>query len=795
MADLLKLFLGISLMAFAMIVIVLLIRRVFSKKMHPAVMLLLWAMVLVRLCLPFTLMSPVKLVNLPQTTAIAHSEPAIVQEQPAAVKPVTDIKDPPQTNVQASNPNADQTADTGKTNAKPQIDFIKSIPWWSVLAAIWMAGGIATLLLFINKANRFRKKLGICHAVTDTGILETVARHKQGTGVKKPIAVLECDFVHAPAIFGFIKPSILIPSRFIKHMDRNSLDVILLHEMLHVRCRDILMNYVWLLAKALHWFNPLVWIAYKKYEDDVELCRDQQVARRLHGDGALLYSQSLLEAARFSKISTSSVPSLTTSLLETGGKLKGRISRLVKPQKRSKAAVTACALLSAVMLVTCFTTACQPTLKTVVMTNTSPQNAYKAPTNWKDTAQSESGDIKIEINADVIMPDVQAYPVLRVAPLDITQEQADQMIGVCMQGKPLYRPRYSDEYTKQELIDKIAATKKHIAEEVEPLKKSDPKLYESALAANNAAINQYEELLKIAPDVYVYKPADGKFVSTVPANADAKNYIITQQLSVAADLGKEKYAFLGIQKSADNRSNSVFFNNSENQAGANIVTFEINDNLPNQKITQQEALAKAKKFLADIGIDYLQPALMASKPYMLPPGKMDYSKPIDEALRYYEFVFTRAVDGVPTVYVNNGFFTFLNDPFHVHWTDEKAIVDVDDTGILSFQWSAPSKVIKTEDTNATLLPFGEIQKKLKQQLVVSGVWRDEGIVSRTIHINKITLGMAITPVEGSESEYRMVPVWDFFGYSEIRNKNNVENSLGHSYLTINAIDGSIVTRW
>ena len=456
-------------------------------------------------------------------------------------------------------------------------------------------------------------------------------------------------------------------------------------------------------------------------------------------------------------------------------------------------------------------------LEKTIASSPAPLGKYQAPANWKDTAHSDSGSIKIEIDADIIMPDVQAFPVLRIAPSDITQEQADKFISILMQGKPIFKPRGSQEFTKQELNDLILAVKKHIAEEIEPLKTSNPELYKSALDINNSNIKHYEEMLKTAPDIYVYKPSTGKFESPDTTNIQVmegedpqalRNYLATlKSINVVADLGKEIYASLSISKNISGKKNTIIFNQSAGKAGAEfVVTYEINNDLPNQKVTQQDALKKAKSFLAEMGIDYMQPVLLASKPYMV--QTIDDSVPIKDYPRYYEFVFKRSDGMVPMVYVNNKFFNFAMAEYNEDWPEEQVVIDIDDTGILFWKWTSPSKVLKTENSNVALLPFGDIQNKLKQQLIISGVWRNEpGVISRTIHINKITLGMACIQAKDYDDEYLMVPVWDVFGYSTIQykegsgdpanmNENNVkmENSLGHSYLTINAIDGSIVYR-
>lgn len=83
MADVLKLFLEVSITASVMICIVLLIQRIFSKKINLGVMLLLWGMVLVRLCIPFTVDSPVRFADLFPGQAVSSD----VQVKPVASAP------------------------------------------------------------------------------------------------------------------------------------------------------------------------------------------------------------------------------------------------------------------------------------------------------------------------------------------------------------------------------------------------------------------------------------------------------------------------------------------------------------------------------------------------------------------------------------------------------------------------------------------------------------------------------------------------------------------------------------
>src|SRR5699024_3864065 len=97
------------------------------------------------------------------------------------------------------------------------------------------------------------------------------------------------------------------------------------HEICHIERHDILLNYIWLIAKAVHWFNPFVWMAYSLYQDDVELSRDQMVVDRISNSERLEYSASLIEAAKLFKKDMNKSPSIATYFCTGTSKLKERV--------------------------------------------------------------------------------------------------------------------------------------------------------------------------------------------------------------------------------------------------------------------------------------------------------------------------------------------------------------------------------------------------------------------------------------------------------------------------------------
>lgn len=141
-------------------------------------------------------------------------------------------------------------------------------------------------------------------------------------------------------------------------------------------------------------------------------------------------------------------------------------------------------------------------------------------------------------------------------------------------------------------------------------------------------------------------------------------------------------------------------------------------------------------------------------------------------------------------------------------------VYVDETGVIGAVWKNACNYRITEALQASpnLLPFDEIMKRFNQQIsygtyfsVCNRLYPDLLPEKETLIIDRIELGYACVLSKHTSTEYELIPVWDFYGYMDeqytkksgyMTNKDNVrrESQTGRVYLTINAIDGTIVNR-
>jgi hypothetical protein len=107
-------------------------------------------------------------------------------------------------------------------------------------------------------------------AVTDAGLLANVARFGQR------VRLWRNDAIGAPVTWGIVRPIILVPADF-EELPAESRDAVIRHEVAHIQAHDFLMRSLAEIARALIWFQPLVWIVSRRLREEQELACDNRV--------------------------------------------------------------------------------------------------------------------------------------------------------------------------------------------------------------------------------------------------------------------------------------------------------------------------------------------------------------------------------------------------------------------------------------------------------------------------------------------------------------------------------------
>lgn len=291
------------------LILAVLVLRVVLKKAPKWVMPLLWGVVALRLVCLFSIESALSLIpsaeTIPSEIVTETREPVLYEQ--ATLDIVT-------------NPTLPSAAEVpvGVSRQQAQVDF-------NIYSILWLAGMAALLVHALVSAGKLKRKLATAILLRDN--------------------IYESEFVDSPFVFGVVKPNIYLPM----HMDEGTAAYVIAHERAHLARRDHWWKVLGYLVLALHWFNPLVWVAYILFCRDIELACDEKVVRGLDGAARADYSQALLSCAA-PKRAVAACP-----LAFGEGNIKTRVKSALH-YKKPAFWVAAAAVLAVVIMAVCFLT-------------------------------------------------------------------------------------------------------------------------------------------------------------------------------------------------------------------------------------------------------------------------------------------------------------------------------------------------------------------------------------------------------------------------------------------------------
>lgn len=277
----------------ALILVVLLVRAIFKNRVPKQMVYALWLVVLVKLCLPGTLVS---LPVLPAEEAAAPVQRVELPAQPLPAQQPAQAVTQPQTPVQQPVSPAQEAA---KPAAKPlTATQIFQIVWagGSALLGFWLFGTWLVFTVRLHKSRRFLSR----HGRTRIYISSTVK---------------------SPCLAG------LVPAVYLTEdvLQTDSTELILRHELTHLRHLDFLWSLCRTAAVIVYWWNPFIWLAAILSKRDAELACDEAVAAGLSDAQRLVYARAILAQA----------PRKAVAMSLAGPPVRERILFLTKKQRTS----------------------------------------------------------------------------------------------------------------------------------------------------------------------------------------------------------------------------------------------------------------------------------------------------------------------------------------------------------------------------------------------------------------------------------------------------------------------------
>ncbi len=452
-------------------------------------------------------------------------------------------------------------------------------------------------------------------------------------------------------------------------------------------------------------------------------------------------------------------------------------------------------------------------------TGTSIGELINAPEHYKNEVTSQDGVLTIDIDAEVVVPKVSSINTVKVSAKELDQEYIDTITKTFFEGGKCYNGSFYYSPTKAELEEQITYLKKCKAEG-----NMDPYDYGIDAEGNDsydidASIAGLEECAKNAPESIEKNEVIPAFGLPEYQKEDKKNGINDDYLYVEVEMDDNVYSYTAKRDSDFMQLFKVDIKRENQEYRDDTVTvkewisaqyfLEGNEGDTDFSITEDELKANTNisyedaKKIADSKIEGLDLEGMEMENWnyaMFYTGNNGVTK--DNVKAYaYQFQYTRTIDGFPITYtIDYGGCVEDMDSTTVPWGYEVCDIIVSENGVEQFNLLDPYVIGDVQTENVKLMNFDDIIGIYEEMMELSNASIGEYESKRIYYINRIELGY--TRIYDPKSDNKsgvLVPVWDFFGGVHAESRDGyISNEKGvgsqQSYMTINAVDGTVINR-
>ena len=357
--------LNMSMISCIVIVAVMIIRQIF-RRAPKAFFCILWAFVGFRLVCPFTLQSVLCLIpdSQPITEEVFLQENVPVKSEFPTEKYETSLPQIPDDNTEIQNDVKQPVYSVPTEEKKPEVsltetlptpqgnnEFLHFIPYiWAIWAILMFAGALIRYFLLICRLHG---------SVADEN------------------GIYYSDKIDTPFILGVISPKIYLPYE----TGETDKEYILAHERAHIHRLDYLWKPIGFIILCLHWFNPLVWVAFRLFCKDIELACDERVVRDYSQEKRKAYSHTLVNFS----VQQKSLNYLPLGFGEAG--VKERVVNVLSYKKPAFWVIMVCIIVIAGIIVFLMTNPISS------KDNTAQRNSV--PTDFSDEIATENENISV----------------------------------------------------------------------------------------------------------------------------------------------------------------------------------------------------------------------------------------------------------------------------------------------------------------------------------------------------------------------------------------------------------------
>lgn len=319
MIELVEKLFVISLNASILVVLILMIKTILRDRLNVKFHYFIWFILIIKLIIPYGPQSNLSIFNLFNSVIEKNS----IYNNYAGKKEVISDSIQPINDQKIVNMN----------NDKNIISFNIKINYRNILAYIWLLGVIFFLIqtlygirkLQVIKSNLVENKFSNFDSILDKTL--------KIMNIKKKVSLIYTNEIDSPCLYGMIRPVIFMPINVAENISEDEFEYTIIHELCHLKRKDILINWITIILNIVYWFNPMIRYGFYKMKQDCEISCDAYVLKYLASDKNIDYGDTIIKILQLGNKSKPLIAA--TSMAMNKSEIKRRIIMISKNKKVS----------------------------------------------------------------------------------------------------------------------------------------------------------------------------------------------------------------------------------------------------------------------------------------------------------------------------------------------------------------------------------------------------------------------------------------------------------------------------
>jgi beta-lactamase regulating signal transducer with metallopeptidase domain len=314
------------------------------KRLSPSWRYGLWLLLVARLLMPVPPQSAFSIFNLART---AQKQPVAASSSPILSGAV--LREPAGNISWDIPPGAESRGAPLIVKAPAVAKPAAKMDWFAVAFCGWLAGVCFFGARLVWTNGRFRSRIGGYQPVADESVTRLFNDCRTAFKIRQPVRLIESEEVESPAVYGLWRKWLLLPDGIFERFSTEELRCIFLHELAHIKRGDLGVNWLVAVLRVLHWFNPVLWLAWARMRADREMATDALALAHFHESDHMAYGETILKVLE-GLTGEKALPGLV-GIIENKAQIKERLAAIARPGKYWKwAALTLLAALAIIGL-------------------------------------------------------------------------------------------------------------------------------------------------------------------------------------------------------------------------------------------------------------------------------------------------------------------------------------------------------------------------------------------------------------------------------------------------------------